>query len=903
MPADKPPRLATWIVRIAAAAAERDELLADLADEFGEQAAAAGARAARRWYWRQALRSVPPLIRRRADRPRSASDGPPSRRRRFGGPSPPPGSRNPLGFIWHDARDALRSLRRAPGFTALVVITLALGIGVNTAIFTVMDALLLKPLPYANADQLVRVAEWPRTGGNFTVAPSAFFNWRASLRQFSGLEARTATTVGLLEGDPQELRIARVTSGYFDLLGVRAHIGTTFAAGDDRPGESCRAVLSHRLWRRFGEDRSILGRPIRTTAGTCTAIGVLPPDSVFDRSAFELYLPLAMTPDQRRNDGRLLTVFGRLAPTVSLEDARTELVTVAAAFNSTRGTAGRGWTAAVTPLRDVVLRADTRQLTWVLFGAVAVVLLVACVNVMSLSLSRTIDRRHELAIRAALGAGRWRLFRYMLVESLLLAAAGAALAVAVGSWALRVFLWLVPPGTLPAEALASLDTRALVFTGILGLITAVICGTLPAVQGTRVSAGNTLASGSRSVGGSRRTARLHGGLLVVEIAMAMMLVTAATLLVVSFSRLVNVHPGFTSDHVLTTRISAPPERYATAPEVSDFYERTLAAIRRLPGVERASAVTSLPLGGWLFGTTFVVDGMPSDPDRPTSAHIQHIASDYFETLRIPLLAGRAIDACDDARAPLVAVVNDTFRRRFLGEAPFTGRRLKLGIETADGIIGASWQVVGISGDVKTGGLADRALATPEIYVPHAQSPMSSLFVAFRTSSAAAGQPPPDIRPAMRSVDPSLPLGEITSMDDRIGESVRVQRFRTSVMATFAALTALLANLGVYAVRSRAIRARRREIGVRTALGATRRQILGLLVGQTMRLVTTGMALGLAGALWSTRLVQQWLFATDATEPEVLIAATVLLGTTALVAGWLPARHAVAIDPLISLRHD
>jgi predicted permease len=884
----RPPRITTWIARLAAPASERVDLLTDLDDEFHEQTVRIGVAAARRWYRRQVFRSIGPLLRRRVHS--SSTD---ERRHRT----------HPWRFVWHDARDSWRSLLRSPAFALVVIVTLALGIGANTAIFTVVDALLFKPLPYADGDRLVRVAEWPRTGGNFTVAPAAFFDWRSRIQHLSGLEARTGATIALLDGDPEQLRIARVTSGYFDLLGIRPVMGRTFSIGDDRAGQPCGAVLSHRLWnRRFDADRSIIGRAIRTSAGSCTVIGVLPADSVFDRAAFELYLPLALSPTEARSNGRTLTVYGRLAPGASVDDARTEMTNVAGTFNATRGDTGRGWTAAVTPLRDVVVRTDTRQLTWILFGAVALVLLVACVNVVSLSLSRTTDRRHELAVRAALGAGQWRLFRYLLVESLMLATAGGTLGVAIGSWTLRLFLWIVPPATLPAEAISTLDGRALAFTAGLAILTALLCGTLPASHATTIRSSTTDVSGSRTVSGSRSAARFHGALLVTEIAMAMILVTAATLLVVSFGRLVGVNPGFQPDQVLTTQLSVQPEKYPTPAEVADVYERLLAAIRHTPGVERASLVTSLPLDGWLYGTTFAVEGLPADPDRPTSAHIQHIASEYFETLGIPLLAGRTFTSHDDARAPLVAIVNDTFKRRFLDGGTAVGRRVKLGIDTSTGVSGATWEIVGVIRDVKTGGLSDRDLATPEIYVPHTQSPIWPLLLAFRTAPAIGG-PAPDIRTAVRSVDSELPLGAITSMDERIGASVRTQRFRTTVMATFAGLAALLANLGVYAVRSRSIRARRREIGVRVALGATHPQILRLLVGQALRLVGVGLAIGLAGALLSIRIVQQWLFATEATDPRLLTISTVLLGGTALVAGWLPARQAVAVDPLVSLRQE
>jgi putative ABC transport system permease protein len=884
-----PPRLARLLLWLACPRSERRDLLADLEDEASERAARDGAPAARRWYWRQLRASILPLTRRRG---RLAVD-----RLRRGLQS----DWRPFASLHHDVRDAARSIRRAPGFALLVVSTLALGIGVNTAIFTVVDALLFKSLPYRDADALVRVAEWPSTGGNYTVAPTAFLDWRGRTRTLARLEARLVLTVGVLGGDQAEqVRGARVTSGYFDLLGVTAARGRTFAPSDDQPGQPCRVVLSHRLWaRRFNALESAIGQPARFTEGTCDVIGVLPADSVFDRAAVEAYFPLAFTPAVAQSNGRVLTVWSRVVPGASLDQARAEMAALAATFNSTRGSAGRGWTTAITPLRDVVMRADTRQLAIVLFVAVGVVLVVACVNITGLSLSRAIDRRRELMLRGALGAGRWRVFRLLLVESLVLASAGGAAGLLVGSVALRLFLSLAPPGTLPAEAAAALDSRALLFTGGLALAAGVLFGTLPAWQG----------AGYRPRGSTMQTmrivdprGRLHGTLLVVEIAMAVVLVTGAGLLAVSFIRLTGVNPGFATDRTITMPLTLPDAKYQQPADWAMFYERLLDGLRRDPSVAHASVVTSLPLGGWLFGTRFAVEGVPSDPARPTSAHIQCASTDYFETIGVPVVEGRAFTEADTARAPLVAMVNRTFARRFVGDGPAVGRRVTLGIDTADGRRDQIWTVVGVIANVKTGGLADDDLATPEIYVPHTQSPMPGLFVLVRSRTDGAAVAPA-LRSAIRGLDPDLPMSAITSLDEHLGASVRTQRFRTTMIAAFAVLAGVLATLGVYAVRARAVAARRREIGVRVALGATRGQVLGLLVGHGLRPVLAGLAIGIAAALMSTRLIQQWLFSTSATDPLVLAGVAIAIGAAGVIASWLPARRAASADPVAALRQD
>jgi putative ABC transport system permease protein len=803
-----------------------------------------------------------------------------------------------------DLRDAWRSLAQAPAFTLTAMLILALGIGVNTALFSVLDALLFKTLPYANADRLMLVAEWPKNGGNWTAAPTAFAYWRQNARAFTRLEARVGARDTLLDGgDPEDVLSARVSPGYFDLLGVSAVVGRTFAADDEAPDRPCTIVVSHRLWvRRFGADEARLGRPIRLSGHSCTLIGVLPAASVFDRTAVELYMPLELTPDEVQSNGRFLTVLGRLRDGVTVTQASQELAAITKPFDASRGPAGRNWTTSVWPWRDLLIREDARQLVWVLFGAVALVLVIACVNVAGLSLSRAIVRRRELAVRMALGAGRGRLFRSLLTESMVLGVASGGLALAVGSWSLRGFLALVPPGTFPAESAPTLDARALVFTFLAALLAGVLAGVLPAWQAGRLSLSEALTAGGRTLSSSGRASTWQSALLVVEVALAMVLVTGATLLAVSFAKLAGVAPGFDPSHVLTFRLTAPAARYGTDDQVAEFYARVQASLQSLPSVQAAGGVTSLPLGGWLYGTGFAVEGVPESTDRPQSAHIQSVTPGYFEALRIPVASGRTFTDRDDAHALGVAIVNETFVRRFLPDGRGIGRHLHLGPQKPGGP-DPPWDIVGVIRNVKTGGLGDADLATPEIYVPHRQLPISPLFFAIRSSREETGTLVRDAHAAVCAVDCEVGMTNVLAMDERIGVSLRTQRFRTILIGAFAGLAALLASLGVYAIRSHAVAARIREMGIRAALGARGGQLIALALGQGLRLAGVGLAAGLLASRFFAQFVGPWLFDTRASDPVIIACTVVMLGGATLLASWLPARRAASVDPLTVLRRE
>jgi len=794
-----------------------------------------------------------------------------------------------------DFRNAVRALRHAPGFTIVVVLTLALGIGVNTAIFCVVQTALFQPLPYKQPDQLMRVAEWPKTGGNYTVAPAAFVHFREHARGFSGIEASIGGRIALLgQGDPQEVRASRVTAGYFDLLGITAERGRMFSASDNNNAE-CRAVISHQLWSAtLGMTPDIIGKSVRFDLGACTVIGVLPIDAVFNRAAADVYLVYRLGAEAATQQGRTLTAIGRLAPGVSVDRAQSDLASVAATFNATRGPAGNGWTVALTPWRDVLVRADTRRLSWILIAIVGAVLLVACVNVAGLSLSRTLDRRREVAVRAALGATRLQLFRGLIVEGLVLAIAGGALALIVGAWTLRLFVSLMPAGLLPAAG-ASMNGLVLLFTMTLSLLTGVAFATLPSWQGATASAAEALSAGGRTISASRTTSRVRAGFVVIEVALATTLLIGAALLTVSFARLTSVSPGIDPAGVLTLRLSLPSTTYPSNEAVANGFDRILEAVRAVPGVKSASVVTSLPLDGWLYGTVFTVDGIPPAADRPTSAHIQSIAQDYFATFGIPLVAGREFGVSDSSTSSKAAIVNSTFVRKFVADGRAIGHRLQMD--------GSDWEIVGVSADVKTSGLADAPLATPEIYVPQPQNPVPAMSLAVRVISGDPARLAPEIRAALVRVDPALPVGRVQTMDALVSSSVGTPRFRVALIGAFALLAGILATLGVYAVRAHVVAGRRREIGIRVALGATRARVFSLVMLQGIRQVAGGLVIGVVFARALGHQIEPWLFATRVTEPAILIVTLALLLAAGLLATWAPAHRAASSDPLTTLRQE
>lgn len=800
-----------------------------------------------------------------------------------------------MGFI-QDLREALRALARARGFSLIAMATLAAGIGVTSAGFAVFDAALLRPLPFRDADRLVQVAEWPSTGGggNVTVAPSAFAEWRARATSFDQLEARITGTAVLTDaGDPVEVRVARVTPGYFALLGEDAVRGRVFGAADAEGGP-CLAVISHALWqRRFAVNASIAGGSLSLDGAPCTIAGVLAGDSALDRAPVGVYTVLDLRAAIAAGWGRQLTAIGRLRNGVTLEQASGEMAAIAAAINPARGAAGDGWTTRIFPLRDRIVRGDARRLASIALAAVAVVLLVCCVNVAALFLSRAIARRHESAIRRALGASRWRTARHYLAEAAVLAAGGAIAGWVVGFWTLRLFVSLLPAGVIPPEVPLAMDWRVLAFTAAAAGGAALVCGLLPLLGSTPEA--SEIRAGGRSLTASRRTGALQHALLVVEIALATTVLAVAALLTVSYERLMAQPPGFEADRVFTARLAVSGPRYESGAAVAAFFERVLETARQAPGVAHAAAVTSLPLDGWLWGTRFVIDGEPQGA-APPAAHIQSATPGYFEAFRIAMRAGRPFRATDTARAAPIAIVNETLARRFVADGKAVGRLLRLG--SADS---TPLEIVGVAADVKTGGLGDAPLATPEIYVPHAQQPTPVMFLAVKTERDDAGAVLSHLRAAVRAADPLVPLGAVTPMTERVGASASLQRFRATMVALLGGIAGGLALVGVYSIRARQTHARMGEFGIRIALGATRASIIALSLGAGGRPIALGLALGLASAFGLARVIESWLFGIAGTEAWILAAPAAVLGLAGLAASAIPARRAAKADAAAVLR--
>jgi len=802
-----------------------------------------------------------------------------------------------------DCRQAWRALMHTPMFTATAVLTLALGIGANSAIFSLVDGVLIKALPYPEADQLVAVAELPPSRVRNTVAPLSFLAWQESAHSFTGLAARQSDSIVMLDGGaPEEIRAARVSVSYFDVLGVPPALGRAFAAGDGQPGAPCVMLLSDRLWaRRWARDRNLIGESIGLSDGACQIVGVLPPGSAFDRVPFQAYTPLAFT---RANAprGHFLTVIGRLRSGTTAAQAGQEMAVLAASINR-EDPVKADWSAQVEPWRDTVVRADSRRLVLVLFGAVAVVLLVACINVASLALVRASARRRDVSIRLALGAGARRLFSHYLAESLLVVSAGGVLGLFVAQWCVAAFMALSPAGTLPSEAAVALDWRAVVFTGLVIIIVSVVAGSVPAWQSLRATASEALRGESRTTTPSVSTRRTQSALLMVQVALAMVLVTGAATLGVSFARLTRVDPGFDPRGMVTFRLSAPPSGRSDE-QVAMFHAQVLDELRRQPAAASVGGSTSLPLHGWLYGTTVRVDAVaPTDPAH-MNAHVQHVVGDYFDALGIPLKEGRAFSDADQRSPAKVAIVNDTFTRRFIGEGPALGRRLHLGISnTGSGGPPVTWEVIGVIRDVKTGGLGDAALLTPEVYVPFGQAPMPTVSYVARARDARVAVTLDMVREAVERIDSTVPIGAFEPGDALVEDSVVTQRFRTMLLMAFAGLTLVIAVIGVYAIRTQAVVSRLREVGIRLALGATRSQVMYLVVGQGLRLVSAGIALGLVASYAARSAVQQWLFGVDVYDALPLVLAMATLGGAALVASWLPARRATRVSALESLRHE
>jgi putative ABC transport system permease protein len=799
--------------------------------------------------------------------------------------------------VWQDLRFGVRILRHNPLATGLALLILALSIGANTAIFSVVDAVLLAPLPFPRPERLMVVLDHaPRHGFDRLEASAPNYrDWREQNRSFAALDAYYADQRFVLTGGARPVAApgAQVTGGFFQTLGTAAAAGRLLGPADDRPGTEPAMVLSYDLWRtRFGGDPGVVGRRLQVDGRWRTVVGVAARDFRFPATS-ALWVPFALDYAKERRGAHNLTVVGRLRPGVTRRQAQADLAAVAARLARQYPATNDGWGVAIEPLHDFLVE-PARPALVLLERAVWVVLLIACANVANLLLARMASRGRELAVRAALGAGRARLARQLLAESVVLFTAGGALGLGLAGCALRA-LPALDPGAVPRAAAAGLDGRVLLYALGLSLLTGLAVGLVPvpAAGGVRLYA--ALKGGGRAAGGSGRW--LRGGLVVGEVALAMALLVAGGLLLRSFARLQSVRAGFEPRGVMTAALSLPASRYPEERR-AQLFDEAPARARALPGARHAAAVYPLPLSGDAYVQPFWVEGRarPSPTDEPR-AEVFIVSPDYFATLGVPLLAGRDFDDRDRQGSLPAVIVNRTLARRIWpGESPL-GRRIVF--DLAAGLKARRMTVVGVVGDVRAIALHEEPM--PQAYWPQAQRPLNGAALVVRAARPAALVAP--LRQAVRALDRDVVLDEVQPMEAVVAASIAASRVQMLLLGGFGALALLLAAVGIYGLVSYTVARRTHEIGIRMALGASCARVLAMVIGQGMALVAAGLALGLAVSWSAGRLVADQLFAVSATDPATYVGVPLLLAAVALAANWLPARRATRIDPLSALHAE
>ena len=807
--------------------------------------------------------------------------------------------------FWRDLGFGLRLLAKNKGFAAVAVLALALGIGPNTAIFSVIYATLLAPMPYPHPDQLVVV--WSKVQGSRNVVSAGdYLDWKRGSTAFQGIGAASGGQFNLATAqEPEQVNAQLTTPGTLAIFGYVPLLGRSdFRDDEAQAGRDHVVILSNRAWkRRFGADPGIVGRRIRMNDEPYTVVGVLRAGQA-DRLQQELWVPLAFKPEQINHDFHWLIVLARMKPGVTLKQAQSDMDSVARHIAQVYPRSNQGWGSSVEALQNDFLSKDTRTHMWLLMGAVGFVLMIACVNVGNLLLARGTSRQRELAVRASLGAGRARLFRQLLAESLALAAAGGALGIAMGWAILKGVMALMPEFTLPSEADVGLNLPVLGFTLAATVLAGILFGCAPAWQATRVDLVQPLKDAGRSVGAGGRH-RLRQTLVAVEFALALALLAGAGLAIHSFWNQTQADLGFRSDHVLTFNLPVPDGRLKGVEQIDEFYRQVLERIEAVPGVERAMAATGMPLDGPGFGMPFTIAGKPvSDPSaRPGAAFLMCTAG-YFRTFGVKMVRGRAFDERDVAGSLRVAVVNERFVDKFLhGEDP-----LRKSIFVEELIPGVTklgppleWQIVGVFRDVRAPEILKNS-DYPEIDVPFYQSPWPQSVMAVRTHGDPA-QIQKSVAAAIHAVDPTLPLAQPRTMERVMDEHLSGDRFSAVLYASFAGVALLLAAVGIYGVMAFAVAQRTHEIGLRMALGAGRARVLGLVLREGMTLAAVGLAAGLAGSWFVGRAMKSVVYGTGIIDYTSLAAVAMVLLIAALLACWFPARRATAVDPMTALRTE
>jgi len=809
---------------------------------------------------------------------------------------------NLLADFLQDLRYASRILWKNPGFTAVAVVALALGIGANTAIFSVVNTVLLRPLPYKDPEQLVMVWEDASRHGYPRDTPTAanYIDWRDQNSVFSGMAAISDNNFNLTGiGDPERLKGRSVSANLFPVLGVDPQLGRVFTAAEDQPGAQKVVLLSHRLWqRRFGGDPAMVGKTLRLNDEPYTVAGVMPARFQFPENDDELWVPIAFSAEEAANrDRHYLQVIARLKPGVTLAQAQSEMTTIGARLQQQYPQSNADLGVAVTSLHEHLV-GDIKPALLVLLGAVGLVLLIACANVANLLLARAAMRQKEIALRVALGARRWRLLQQFLTESVLLATLGGILGLALAYAGLLLLGSFIPENIAQAREI-SLDLKVLGFTLLVSLSTGLIFGLAPAIQALRLNQSETLKEGGRDSVTGRSGKRLRGVLVTAEVAVSLVLLIAAGLLINSFLRLRNIDPGFKVDHLLTMKIELPQPKYETFKSLSGFYADLVQRVQALPGVQSAAVTTNLPLYRQGNSISIQIEGRPDPPPGQEQIVTTRIISPgYFDTMSIPLLAGRPFNDQDAKTTPNVVVVSETMARRIWPGENAVGKRIAPGRIRTD----ADWmQVIGIVKDVRQFDLI--VDPKPQMYLSYRQAvffPPEDLVVKTDVDPASMAAA---VRKAVWEIDKDQPVSNIKTMEEILGDSIARQRFSMLLLGIFAGVALLLAAVGIYGVMSYSVAQRTHEIGIRMALGAQTGAVLKLAVGYGLKLVVAGVLIGLIAAFALTRLMATLLFGVTPTDPATFALISLLLVGVAAVASYIPARRATKVDPLVALRYE
>jgi putative ABC transport system permease protein len=809
-----------------------------------------------------------------------------------------------MNTLIQDIRYGFRGLWRNPGFAIIASLSLALGIGANTAIFSVVNAALLRPLPFHDPDRLVMVWEDASFAGfpRNTPAPANYADWKTQNQVFEDMGALAVNSFNLTgDGEPEKIDSYEVTANFFSMLGVEPALGRVFLPGEDTPGVRV-TVLSYGLWeRRYGADRGVIGKEILLNGEKYTVVGVMPAGFQFLNPEVGLWVTTAFTPEILANrGGHYLTVVARMKPGVTLIQADADIKTIMRRIARDYPNQAGRLDAFVMPLRDQ-LAGDARRPLMVLLVAVGFVLLIACANVANLLLTRAASRGREIAVRAALGAGRLRILRQLLTESVLLSFFGAAVGLLFATWSFGFLRRLIPEGLALSTSL-TMDLRALAFTLVITLLTGLIFGLAPALQASKIDLNEALKQGGRT-GPSGGSNNLRGAMVVLEVAMSLVLLVGAGLLIQTFFKMLNQYSGLQPEFVLTMRTQLPRGKYDEAPKRNAFYDQTLERVKSLPGVISAGYTMSVPLD-WKGGTSgFWVEGRSVEQavsqDLSYDANHRQVSAAYLQTMGISLRKGRYFNESDSEKSIPVAIINETMARQYWPGEDVVGKRFKIGDPDSP----EPWRtVVGVVADVRQMGMDSPVKA--EMYLPYRQMTTHSFFAPRDLVVRTSVDPMSIVAAARReihAVDPNQPVSNIRTMETVLEDEIGQRRLAMTLAAVFAGLALSLATLGIYGVLSYFVVQHTREIGVRLALGARRRNVLGLVMKKGMTLALIGVAIGLVAAFALTRLMSSLLYEVRATDPITFVAVAAMLTVVALLACYIPARRATKVDPMVALR--